>query len=150
MTTENYDLIHEEIEESAEQQEAPKTAKGGVLPLVLAVTAIVGTYIAAVVLGNSKVSFTTGNGSLAVQDAMTNYTLNDASSTTVYNQMVTNGWVAKDLLKTIGNQNAAIIDNQLATAQLIQGTNALLTYGLGMVAVIGIASIVVIYSKKQQ
>jgi hypothetical protein len=149
MTTENTDFTSEAIEAPAAEQAAAKPAKGNVLPLALAFIAIVGTYVAAVVLGNTKVSFTTGNGATDVADAMSNYTLNDASSTTVYNQMVTNGWVAKDLLKTIGNQNAAIIDNQLATAQLIQGTNALLTYGLGMVAIIGIAVIVAVYSKKR-
>lgn len=149
MNTENTDFASEAIDEPIEEQAAPKSSKGGVLPLVLAFIAIVGTYIAAVVLGNTKVSFTTGNGSEAVSEALSNYALNDMSSKTVYNQMVTNGWVTKDLLKTIGNQNAAIIDNQLATAQLIQGTNALLTYGLGMVAIIGIAVIVAVYSKKR-
>lgn len=131
------------------EQETSATNKSGKLPQILAYVAIVGTYIAAVVLGNTKVSFTTSNGYSDVMTAMSNYEINDASSTTVYNQMVTNGWVAKDLLKAIASQNATIIDNQNATAQLIEGTNALLTYGLGMVAVIGVTIIVAVYSKKR-
>jgi hypothetical protein len=95
------------------------------------------------------VSFITNNGSADVLDAISSYEINDATSETVYNQMVTNGWVARDLLETIGNQNATIIDNQIATAHLIQGTNALLTFGLGMVTVIGVAVIVAIYSNRR-
>lgn len=146
MTNENTEVAATEVTTN----KTDERAKGGKLPQILAYLAILGTYIAAVVLGNTKVSFTTGNGYTEVATAMSNYEVNDASSTTVYNQMVTNGWAAKDLLEAIGHQNATIIDNQNATAQLIQGTNALLTYGLGMVAVIGVAIIVAIYSKKKQ
>jgi hypothetical protein len=149
MTKETTDLAPEAIDKQTKEQASPKPAKGNMLPLVLPLISIVGTYIAAAVLGNTKVILPTGNGSDAVSEALSNYALNDLSSKTVYIQMVTNGWVAKDLLKTIGDQNAAIIDNQVATAQLIQGTNALLTYGLAMVANIRIAVIVSVYSKKR-
>lgn len=120
------------------------------LQLVLTVLAIAAFYIAAVGLGNTQVSINSNNGTVAISDAMSNYAVNDASSTTVYNQMVTNGWVAKDLLEAIGSQNAAIIDNQIATARLIQGTNSLLTFGLGMVAVIGIRMMISVLANKRK
>ncbi len=138
----------ENLEGLGEELEPRKQIDKNKLRMILALVSIIGTYIAAVVLGNTKVLLTTGNGNAAVDDAISNYLLNDASSKTVYNQMVTNGWVAKDLLKNISTQNSAIIDNQIAMAQLAQGTNALLTYGLGMVAVIGIAIVVTLYAKK--
>lgn len=138
----------ENLEGLGEELEPRKQIDKNKLRMILALVSIIGTYIAAAVLGNTKVLLTTGNGNAAVDDAISNYLLNDASSKTVYNQMVTNGWVAKDLLKNISTQNSAIIDNQIAMAQLAQGTNALLTYGLGMVAVIGIAIVITLYAKK--
>jgi hypothetical protein len=105
--------------------------------------------LAAAFLGNQTVQLVSQNNYRDVTDAMTNYELNDASSKTVYNQMVTNGWVAKDLLKTIGTQNASIIDNQVATAQLLQGTNTLLTYGLGTITVLGLVLIFFMSKRKQ-
>jgi hypothetical protein len=50
------------------------------------------------------------SGSSDISSAISNYKINDSTSTTVYNQMVANGWVAKDLLVAIGNQNATIIE----------------------------------------
>lgn len=114
-------------------------------PVVFGVLAIFLAYMLALSFGQTKVDFQTENGSKDVSAAMSNFELNDLSSRTVYNQMVTNGWVAKDLLETIGNQNASMIDNQVATAKLLQGTNTLITYGLGMIAVIGVAILVNLY-----
>ena len=112
------------------------------IPLVLGILAIFLAYVLALSFGQTKVEFQTDNGSEDVSSAISNYELNDLSSRTVYNQMVTNGWVTKDLLETIGNQNASMIDNQVATAKLLQGTNTLITYGLGMIAVVGVAILV--------
>lgn len=124
-----------------------KTAKPNRVGLVLAVVSIILTYGAALFFGSTQVSFDSSNGADSVASAMSLYLENDANSTTVYNQMVTNGWVAKDLLETVGNQNATMIDNQLATAKLLQGTNTLIMFGLGMVAVIGIAVVSNLYHR---
>lgn len=49
-------------------------------------------------------------GASDIRNAITSYEANDRFSTTVYQQMVSNGWVTRDLLETIGNQNATIIE----------------------------------------
>ena len=142
MARENFEMAAVKFDN---QDKAPNESK----PRILAYLAIVGAFIAGAVLGNIRVGLITANGASAIDEALSNYSLNELNSKTVYNQIVTNGWAAKDLLKAIGDQNATIIDNQNATAHLIQGTNTLLTFGLGMVAVIGITLLVAVYSKKR-
>lgn len=80
------------------------------------------------------------NGRSSISSAITNYKLNDANSTTVYNQMVTNGWAAKDLLEAIGEQNATLIE-QNSEANWMFGWllfNILFTLGWLSVALIRI------------
>ena len=80
------------------------------------------------------------NGRSSISGAIANYKLNDASSRTVYNQMVTNGWVAKDLLEAIGEQNATMIE-QNTEANWMLGwllLNILFTLGWLSIALIRI------------
>ena len=81
-------------------------------------------------------SYDSGRGS--VSTAMADYRLNDMSSTTVYNQMVTNGWVARDLLKTIGEQNATLIEQNSESNFMIGWLlfNILFTLGWFSIAMI--------------
>lgn len=73
-----------------------------------------------------------------ISDAIESYELNDASSTTVYQQQVTNGWVTRDLLEVIAKQNAAMIENQAiagkqqSTTNLLMGINALILALVGL------------------
>jgi hypothetical protein len=82
--------------------------------------------------------FETGRGS--IESALSSYRSNDASSTTVYQQMVTNGWVARDLLETIGEQNATIIEQNSESSGITAWLffNTLFTLGVLSVAVIRI------------
>jgi hypothetical protein len=84
------------------------------------------------------VEFETGRGS--IESALSSYRSNDASSTTVYQQMVTNGWVTRDLLETIGEQNATIIEQNSESSSLTAWLffNTLFTLGVLSVAVIRI------------
>ena len=132
---------------STPAQTAP-ARKSSKITLIIGSLAIVAAYFSAITLSAVKVSFKTVNGASEISDAILNYKANDAASTTVYNQMVTNGWAAKDLLHVIGNQNSRIIDNQVATVHLMQATNTLIFYGLGVIAVIGIAILFGLNSRK--
>lgn len=82
--------------------------------------------------------FNTGRSSIV--EALSDYRSNDSTSRTVYQQMVTNGWVARDLLESIGEQNATLIEqnseNNAMTGWLF--FNILFTMGFLSVAIIRI------------
>lgn len=74
-----------------------------------------------------------------VKAAIDSYELNDANSTTVYQQQVTNGWVARDLLEVIAKQNATIIENQALFSSQQSTTNLLLGMNALIIALLGIS-----------
>ena len=80
------------------------------------------------------------DGTSGISAAMSSYELNNANTRTVYNQMVVNGWVAKDLLEVIGKQNATMIE-QNSEANWMLGWllfNILFTLGWLSIALIRI------------
>ena len=91
-------------------------------------------------IGQSYKAAEFDTGRSTITEALASYKINDATSKTVYQQMVTNGWVARDLLETIGEQNATLIDqnseNSVMTAWLF--FNTLFTLGVLSVAIIRI------------
>jgi hypothetical protein len=99
--------------------------------------------IASIFIGNFYERSDYSTGSDVITSAISSYKLNDASSTTVYNQMVTNGWVAKDLLVAIGNQNATIIEQNIESTWMIGWLlfNILFTLGWLSIALIRIGLI---------
>jgi hypothetical protein len=140
MSTEN--TIEESFEdlkspEEIKHERALKRTKQGVL-VILIVVAV--NTIAAMILGSviKAPDYNTGYGE--VSTAMSMYKINDAGSTTVYQQMVANGWVARDLLETVGHQNATIIEQNTDQIRLISLLlfNILFTLGAICVAVIRI------------
>jgi hypothetical protein len=99
--------------------------------------------IASIFIGNFYERPDYSTGSSDISSAISSYKINDASSTTVYNQMVTNGWVAKDLLEAIGNQNATIIEQNTESTWMIGWLlfNILFTLGWLSIALIRIGLI---------
>lgn len=93
---------------------------------------------AAIFLGQLYKQPVYDTGSYSVTRAISDYRANDLMSTTVYNQMVTNGWVARDLLKTIGEQNATIIEQNSQSNFMIGWLlfNILFTLGWFSIAMI--------------
>ena len=61
------------------------------------------------------------------------------NTTSVYGQMVANGWVARDLLEVVARQNVAVIDNQVSTAKLVKTTNTLLVLGIAAIGLLGLS-----------
>jgi hypothetical protein len=95
---------------------------------------------AALFIGQSYKAAEFETGRMSIESALSSYRSNDASSTTVYQQMVTNGWVARDLLETIGEQNATLIEQNSESNGVMTWLffNTLFTLGVLSVAVIRI------------
>jgi hypothetical protein len=95
---------------------------------------------AALYIGQSYKAAEFDTGRSSITEALVSYKSNDASSTTVYQQMVTNGWVARDLLEAIGEQNATLIDQNSESNGMTAWLffNTLFTLGVLSVAVIRI------------
>jgi hypothetical protein len=96
--------------------------------------------IAALFLGQVIKAPDYSNGSSQISTAISSGQINALSSTTVYQQQVVNGWVARDLLEAIGNQNATIIDqnSDQLRLQAFLLFNILFTLGAICIAVIRI------------
>lgn len=109
--------------------------KNKALEIPVLIMALVAIFVAF----GSSVSVDQQNHSKDVSAAIASYQLNDSSSTTVYQQQVTNGWAAKDLLNVIGQQNATIIDNQVASVSIQSKTNFLLGVNVVMLALVTMA-----------
>jgi hypothetical protein len=128
MSLDNSENQPNPIPPSAVPEVSPKeTKRTGKASLVFGSIAILASSVTALVVGSN-------NGNQAVARALSDYTVNDSSSTTVYQQIVTNGWVAKDLLTVIAHQNATLI--MLASA------------GVGVLGIIGIAVLFAIHGRK--
>lgn len=100
---------------------------------------------AALYIGQSYKAAEFDTGRASIVEALASYRSNDASSTTVYQQQVTNGWVARDLLETIGEQNATLIDQNSENNVMLSWLmfNILFTLGFLSVAVIRIGILLV-------
>ncbi len=107
--------------------------------LVLLVVVAINT-LAALFLGQVIKAPDYSNGSSLVSAAISMEKINSISSTTVYQQQVVNGWVARDLLEAIGKQNATMIDqnSDLLRVGAFLLFNILFTLGAICVAVIRI------------
>lgn len=64
----------------------------------------------------SAANMSTEDYSSLVLAALSDYEANASNTDNVYQQQVVAAWAAKDLLGVIGQQNATIIDNQVAAA----------------------------------
>lgn len=106
-----------------------------ILAFLIAVNTVAALFIGQLY---ERPEFNDGRGEIS--GAMASYELNNANTRTVYNQMVVNGWVAKDLLEAIGKQNATMIE-QNSEANWMLGWllfNVLFTLGWLSIALIRI------------
>ena len=78
------------------------------------------------------------DGSSSKATALASFAANDAGATTAAQQQVVNGWVARDLLSTIADQNSTLLTLQ---AQDNYKTHWLLFNGILSMTLIGIALI---------
>lgn len=78
--------------------------------------------------------YSTGSGSIS--SAMSNYDINNISATTVYQQQVVNGWVAKDLLEAIGDQNSTMIEMQSEKSGISAFLLFNILFTLGLIGII--------------
>lgn len=134
------------IEESSEGYKSPelikhertlKRTRQGVFAILVLVAV---NTIAALILGSVIKTPDYSTGSSEVSTAMSMNKINDAGSTTVYQQMVSNGWVARDLLQAVGHQNATLIEQNTDQIRLMGLLlfNILFTLGAICIAVIRI------------
>lgn len=79
---------------------------------------------------------TYSTGSIGVSNAMSSYNVNNMTATTVYQQQVVNGWVAKDLLETIAKQNGTIIEMQSEKSGISAFLLFNILFTLGVIGVI--------------
>ena len=113
--------------------------------VLIAVLGAVGTQVAtSSALREISTSF--GGGSLAADDAITNFDSQTASDTTVYQQQVSALWANKDLLKVIADQTAdsnaigeAVVASNVAQMNTQVATNWLLAALVIAVAAFGFA-----------
>lgn len=75
-------------------------------------------------------------GSIGVANAMSSYNMNNMTATTVYQQQVVNGWVAKDLLETIAKQNGTIIEMESEKSGISAFLLFNILFTLGIIGVI--------------
>ena len=128
-TESNSDLALSKVQEIQKLQKSIKSHRIGALLLwVLIAINTIGGFVWSQVYKSP--SYNTGDSSIS--SAMSNYNLNNLSSTTVYQQQVVNGWVAKDLLETIAKQNVTEIEMQSekSSISVFLLFNILITLGL--------------------
>jgi hypothetical protein len=100
--------------------------------------------IAAVIMFSQLSTGTPDTGASAISATMSLDKINAANDANVYQQQVSNGWAIRDLLETIGNQNATMITNQneQSNRSNVLLLNLLFTTGLMAIVLIRVGVLV--------
>lgn len=101
--------------------------------------AAIALFLAFITVTNQPNQDLTSSQSALISAALSDNAANDANAENVNQQMVVNGWVAKDLLVINARQNVNLIELQSRTNALLQGMVLLMALLVVGVASLGVA-----------